>query len=64
MDRLNSTDDTLICESSSVGRASPCQGEGREFESRLSLHWCGGVVGNIPDCHSGDCGFDPRAHRQ
>ncbi len=25
------------CESSSAGRASPCQGEGREFESRLSL---------------------------
>src|SRR5690606_35909687 len=25
-------------ESSSVGRASPCQGEGREFESRLSLY--------------------------
>jgi|GEM_PF-6758936 hypothetical protein len=25
------------CESSSAGRASPCQGEGREFEPRLSL---------------------------
>ena len=25
------------CESSSVGRARPCQGRGREFESRLSL---------------------------
>ena len=25
-------------ESSSAGRASPCQGEGREFESRLSLN--------------------------
>jgi len=25
------------CGSSSVGRASPCQGEGREFESRLPL---------------------------
>ena len=23
------------------GRASPCQGEGREFESRLPLHFCG-----------------------
>ena len=22
------------------GRASPCQGEGREFESRLPLHYC------------------------
>ena len=35
---------TLICESSSAGRASRCQREGREFESRLSLtigpkHW-------------------------
>ncbi len=34
----------LICESSSAGRASRCQREGREFESRLSLtkgpkHW-------------------------
>jgi hypothetical protein len=28
----------IICESSSVGRASPCQGEGRGFESRLSLN--------------------------
>ena len=26
-----------ISESSSVGRARPCQGRGREFESRLSL---------------------------
>jgi hypothetical protein len=25
------------CESSSVGRARPCQGRGREFEPRLSL---------------------------
>jgi hypothetical protein len=33
--------DLYICghqrESSSVGRARPCQGRGREFESRLSL---------------------------
>ena len=28
------------CESSSVGRARPCQGRGRGFESRLSLK-CG-----------------------
>ena len=27
-----------ICGHSSVGRASPCQGEGREFESRCPLH--------------------------
>lgn len=26
-----------ICENSSVGRASPCQGGGRGFESRFSL---------------------------
>ena len=26
-----------ICENSSVGRARPCQGRGREFESRFSL---------------------------
>ena len=26
-----------ICDSSSVGRASPCQGEGREFKPHLSL---------------------------
>jgi hypothetical protein len=25
------------CENSSVGRAQPCQGWGREFESRFSL---------------------------
>jgi hypothetical protein len=27
----------IKCESSSIGGASPCQGEGRGFESRLSL---------------------------
>ena len=27
----------LFCENSSVGRAQPCQGWGREFESRFSL---------------------------
>ncbi len=27
-----------VCGNSSVGRASPCQGEGREFESRFPLH--------------------------
>ena len=27
------------CESSSVGRARPCQGRGRGFESRLSLNF-------------------------
>ena len=29
---------STICGSSSVGRALPCQGKGREFESRLPLH--------------------------
>ena len=52
-------------ESSSVGRARPCQGRGREFESRLSLHNClGGETGR----HAGlkilfplrECGFDSR----
>lgn len=28
-----------ICGSSSVDRASPCQGEGRGFEPRLPLHF-------------------------
>ncbi len=27
-----------LCENSSVGRAQPCQGWGREFESRFSLN--------------------------
>ena len=27
----------VFCENSSVGRARPCQGRGREFESRFSL---------------------------
>ena len=27
-----------ICGNSSVGRARPCQGRGREFESRFPLH--------------------------
>ena len=29
----------VYCESSSAGRARPCQGRGREFESRLSLKY-------------------------
>ena len=29
-----------ICGSSSVGRAQPCQGWGREFESRFPLKLC------------------------
>ena len=36
---------TTPSESSSVGRARPCQGRGREFESRLSLSCLGGGTG-------------------
>src|SRR5690606_14716038 len=47
-----------------VGRAQPCQGWGREFESRLSLSCLGGGTGR----HAGlkilfplrECGFDSR----
>ena len=31
------TNDSVDCGNSSVGRARPCQGRGREFESRLPL---------------------------
>src|SRR5690606_13754878 len=55
---------TTSSESSSVGRAQPCQGWGREFESRLSLSCLGGGTGR----HAGlkilfplrQCGFDCR----
>ena len=39
---LGTTDTSVVAASSgsgSVGRASPCQGEGRGFESRLPLHF-------------------------
>ena len=36
-DLLSNLQEQEISESSSVGRARPCQGRGREFESRLSL---------------------------
>ena len=32
------SDSINYCENSSVGRARPCQGRGRGFESRLSLN--------------------------
>ncbi len=35
-----------MCENSSVGRAQPCQGWGREFESRFSL-WIKSSDGGI-----------------
>ena len=31
---------TAPCGRSSIGRASPCQGEGRGFETRRPLHMC------------------------
>ena len=37
--RLGYPHQTFGCERSSVGRASPCQGERREFESPRSLHF-------------------------
>ncbi len=39
--------------SGSVGRASPCQGEGRGFESRLPLHF-------LPSCRPGRCSDELR----
>ena len=33
-----------LCGSGSVGRAPPCQGEGRGFESRLPLHGYGTIA--------------------
>ena len=34
---MSGTKAHIFCENSSVGRARPCQGRGREFESRFSL---------------------------
>src|SRR5690606_32431030 len=55
----------VASESSSVGRAQPCQGWGRGFESRLSLSCSDGGTGR----HAGlkilfplkECGFDSRS---
>ena len=38
------TNPNAICGSSSVGRAPPCQGGGRESESRLPLHFYGAIA--------------------
>ena len=43
--RVNLQVETTICESSSFGRAQPCQGWGGQFEPGLSLIivlWCNG----------------------
>jgi hypothetical protein len=46
-----------ISESSSVGRAQPCQGWGREFESRLSLDGLTSVSSSL--CCMPCCQFPP-----
>ena len=54
----------LVCGNSSVGRARPCQGRGREFESRLPLtfwikpieNFLNAQVAELVDAHvSGAC---------
>ena len=67
--RLGYPDWTVFCGSSSVGRASASQAEGRGFEPRLPL-WRRarrrtqilplGVIGNTPDSGSGESWFEPR----
>ena len=44
------------CENSSVGRAQPCQGWGRGFESRFSLKDIMQVVCNYAYCPDGGIG--------
>jgi hypothetical protein len=41
------------CESSSAGRARPCQGRGRGFESRLSLHLFSKELSQCPGGETG-----------
>ncbi len=46
----------MPCGNSSVGRARPCQGRGREFESRLPLDNVQAQVAELVDAHvSGAC---------
>ena len=53
------------CGNSSVGRAQPCQGWGREFESRFPL-FDGALVQlvRIHACHAWGHGFESRTHRK
>ena len=53
------------CGNSSVGRARPCQGRGREFEPRFPLHFKGALVQlvRIHACHAWGHGFESRTHR-
>ena len=54
----------LFRSSSSVGRAQPCQGWGREFESRFPLTGPGGEIGRHAGlkilCPLRTCGFKSR----
>ena len=46
----------FLCGNSSVGRARPCQGRGREFESRLPLFFWIKPIWNFPKCPGGGIG--------
>ena len=51
---------TMVASSSgsgSVGRASPCQGEGRGFESRLPLHFLARGAAGRPSTNAARCPF-------
>ena len=41
---------SILCGNSSVGRASPCQGGGREFESRFPLHIMIAILALVKQC--------------
>ncbi len=46
---LNFILEIFFCENSSVGRARPCQGRGRGFESRFSLNFLPALVVELVD---------------
>ena len=62
--------ETKECGNSSVGRAQPCQGWGREFEPRFPLKKDKANIGAVVQlvrilaCHARGRGFEPRPHRQ